>query len=320
VSGRVIVVGSVNIDLVVSAAHLPRPGETVTGGTFARHHGGKGGNQAVAAARLGASTVFIGAVGDDDFGADALEALRVEGVDTSEVKRAPGQPTGVALILVGEDGENLISVASGANLAVEPADVRGAFDRLGVCAADVVLVGHEIPTAAAREALVLGKAAEATTIFNPAPPTGLDRATFGLADVLTPNRHELAALVSAESRRTGRPPGGDDPTVMATALLTPNAEGSGPAAVFVSLGAGGALLLRAGRPALDMPARRVSAVDTTGAGDALNGAFAAAIAAGRSLDEAAEWAVTAASASTTRAGAREGMPTAGELDRVRESA
>jgi ribokinase len=304
----------------VAAAHLPRPGETVTGGTFARHHGGKGGNQAVAAARLGVPTVFIGAVGQDDFGVAAVEALGAEGIDTSEVKRTSGQPTGVALILVGEDGENLISVASGANLALGPMDVREAFQRLEVGGSDIVLVGHEIPTPSAREALALSRAAGGTTIFNPAPPAGLDRATFGLADILTPNRQELFALVSAESRRIDRPTGRDDPARMATALLTPSAEGSGPGAVLISLGGAGALLVRTGKPTLDLPARRVTAVDTTGAGDTLNGALAAGLAAGRTVEDAAEWAVLAASLSTTRAGAREGMPTSLELDSGRQSA
>ena len=317
---RVIVVGSVNVDLVVTAERLPRPGETVTGGTFARHHGGKGGNQAVAAARLGASTVFVGAVGADDFGTAAVDALRAEGVETSEVKRIEGQPTGVALILVGEDGENLISVASGANLELRPDDVREAFGRLKPSDSDVVLVGHEIRTATAREALAGGRAAGATTIFNPAPPRGLDRATFGLALVLTPNRLELAELVSAEGRRIGRAAPNDDPVAMANALLASNAEGPGPGAVLVSLGSAGALLVRPSRPVLELPAPRVRAADTTGAGDTLNGALAAGLAGGASLDESAQRAVAAASLSTTVAGAREGMPMLDELDTERQSA
>jgi ribokinase len=320
VTPRVIVVGSLNVDLVVTAERLPRPGETVTGGTFARHHGGKGGNQAVAAVRLGASTVFVGAVGDDDFGAEATGALQAEGVDTAEVVRLDGQPTGVALILVGQGGENLISVASGANLGLTVDHVRAAFARLGPRRGDVLLVGHEIPTAAAREALALGRKAGATTIFNPAPPGGLDRATFGLADVLTPNRHELVAIAGQEGRRIGRPSGGDDPLAMATSLLVQNAEGPGPGAVFVSLGAAGALLVGRGTAPLELPARRVDAVDTTGAGDALNGALAEGLATGQSLEEAARCAVVAASLSTTRAGAREGMPTSAQLESGREPA
>jgi ribokinase len=318
--GRVIVVGSVNIDLVVTGERLPRPGETVTGGTFARHHGGKGGNQAVMAARLGASTVFVGAVGDDDFGSEALDALQAEGVDTTEVVCLEGQSTGVALIFVGEEGENLISVASGANVGLSYDHVRAALGRLEPGPADAILVGHEIPTGVAREALALGRKAGGPTIFNPAPPVGLDRATFGLADVLTPNRHELAALAGAEGRRTGRSTGPNDSLAMAMSLLTPSAEGPGPGAVLVSLGAAGALLVRHGAGPLELPTRRVAAVDTTGAGDALNGALAAGLAAGRSLEAAAEWAVAAASLSTTRAGAREGMPTTQELESALQSA
>ena len=319
-NGRVIVVGSVNIDLVVTAERLPRPGETVSGGTFGRHHGGKGGNQAVAAARLGAPTVFIGAVGDDDFGSAAIDALGAEGIDVSEVRRVADQATGVALILVGQDGENQISVASGANRSITAGDVRDSLGRVRLEESDVLLVGHEIPTVAARDALALGRAARATTIFNPAPPPGLDRTTLGLADILTPNRLELVALVSAESRRIGRPTIDDDPAALAKALLTLNAEGSGPGAVLVSLGALGAVLVRPGKEPLDMSARRLAAVDTTGAGDTLNGALAAGLAAGLSLEEAAERAVTAASLSTTVPGAREGMPSERQLDSARQSA
>ena len=152
-SGRVIVVGSVNVDLVVRASHLPGPGETVTGGTFERHHGGKGGNQAVAAARLGRPTLFVGAVGDDAFGAEARAALQAQHVDVSRLLTIPGAATGVALILVDERAENLIGVASGANAALEPAMVAEALGRLGPLRGDVVLVCHEIPTAAVREAL-----------------------------------------------------------------------------------------------------------------------------------------------------------------------
>jgi ribokinase len=309
----VIVVGSVNVDLVVTAHRLPRAGETVTGGTFARHHGGKGGNQAVAAARAGAATALIGAVGEDDFGTDAIEALAAEGIDTTHVNRVPAA-TGVAVIVVGEDGENLIAVASGANLGLEPSVVRTALQEIGLEAGDVLLVGHEIPTATARESLGLGRSVRATTVFNPAPPGSLDRSTLGLADIVTPNRKELGALVATEARRTGRSATTDDAVAMAGSLLASSAEGQGPGAVLASLGAGGARLVRAGQPVLELDALHVTAVNTTGAGDTLNGALAAALAGGRPLDAAAAWAVAAASLSTTCAGAREGMPTADAVD------
>jgi ribokinase len=312
---RVVVVGSVNIDLVAQAERLPAPGETVTGAAFARHHGGKGGNQAVAAARLGISTAFVGAVGDDDFGADARTALAAEGVDLTSVVTLPG-PTGVALILVDSRGENLISVASGANAGLTADHVTTAIGRLSIGADDVVLVCHEIPTPAVRAALRAGRAAGATTILNPAPAAGLDRSTFGLADVLTPNRGELSILVAGETLRVGRGPGpAARAEVAARALIEANSEGSGVRrAVIVTLGAAGAVIVEAGREPVDLAARKVSAVDTVGAGDAFNGALAAGLAAGLDLAEACRRAIAAAGLATTRAGAREGMPTAAALE------
>ena len=299
-SGRVIVVGSINVDLVVTVERLPGPGETVIGGRHARHHGGKGANQAVAAARLGAPTWFIGAIGEDGFGADARATLDAEGVDVTDVVTLPGEATGVALIMVDADGENRIAVAGGANMALTSVQVRAALKRLALTAGDIVLVGHEIRTGATHEALRLARIAGATTILNPAPATGLGRSTLDLADILTPNEGELAVLAG---------PGGS-PSVAGRRLL--GAE-PGSRAALVSLGRRGAMLI-AGRPARAIHAPRVDAIDSVGAGDALNGALAAGLAAGLDLAEAARRAVVAASLAVTRAGAREGMPTAGELE------
>ena len=297
--GRVVVVASVNIDLVVTVDRLPLPGETVTGGRFARHHGGKGGNQAVAAARLGAPTSFIGAVGDDGFGAEARAALEAEGIDLDGLTTLSGEATGVALILVETAGENSIAVAGGANDAVTPEFVGAALRRLRIRTGDVVLVGHEIPTDATREALRIARDAGATTILNPAPAHGLDAATLALADILTPNRGELAVLA-----------GDDGPAAapIALALL----GGANDRSCIVSLGADGALLVgQAGTTIIPVPP--VEVVDTVGAGDTLNGALAAGLAAGLSLPDAARRAVVAASMAVSRAGAREGMPTLAEL-------
>jgi ribokinase len=316
-TGRVIVVGSINIDLVASVERLPARGETVTGGRFSRHHGGKGANQAVAAARLGVPTAFVGAVGDDAFGSDARAALEAEGIDLAGLVTVPGEPTGVALILVDRGGENVIAVASGANAALGAADAVAGLSLAGAAAGDVVLVGHEIPTATARAALEAARAVGATGVLNPAPAVGLERGVFGLADIVTPNRTELGQLLTAEARRIGRPtPGADRPDVGARTLLEPNSEGEGVRrAVLVTLGAAGAALVRRGRDVVDIaPPAGIGVVDTVGAGDALNGAFAAALAEGRSLEEAARRAVVGGSIATTRMGAREGMPTRAELE------
>lgn len=298
--GRVIVVGSVNLDLVVSTERLPATGETVIGGRFERHHGGKGGNQAVAAARLGAATIFVGAVGDDAFGADARAALVDEGVDVEGLVTLTAESTGVALIVVDDEGENQIAVASGANAALTSVQVRATFKRLDLTSADVVLVGHEIRTGATHEALRLARIAGATGILNPAPAHGLERPTLDLATILTPNEGELTALVGEGSNASSQ----------AKRLLGP---APGDRAVLASLGAKGALLVAGGR-ARTLAAPRVEVVDTVGAGDTLNGALAAGLAAGRDLADAAHRAVVAASLAVTRAGAREGMPTAAELE------
>jgi len=297
-SGRVIVVGSVNIDEVVTVPRLPAQGETVIGGRYERHHGGKGANQAVAAARLGARVAFIGAVGADAFGYEARSVLDAEGIDLSGLIELADDPTGVALILVDRAGENAIAVASGANAAMTSVAVRAAMKRLAPVAGDVILVGHEIRTGAAHEALRLGRIAGATTILNPAPAGGLARPTLDLADVLTPNGGELEALAGP-----GRP------SAQAKRLLGSGAKRS----VLVSLGADGAMLV-AGRRSTAIRAPHVAAVDTVGAGDTLNGALAAGLAAGLELAVAAHRAVIAASLAVTRAGAREGMPTAAELE------
>ncbi|MGD0863511.1 MAG: ribokinase [Candidatus Limnocylindrales bacterium] len=350
-SGRVIVVGSVNIDLVARVPHLPHPGETVTGGSYDRHHGGKGGNQAVAAARLRRPTLFIGAVGDDTFESEARRALATERVDVSMVASLPGQATGVALILVDASGENQIAVIPGANGAIEAGYVRECLARLGPLTGDVVLVCNEVPLHVVREALTCARAAGATTVLNPAPATGIDRSIFALADIITPNRNELSMLLATEARRTGRrTDASQEVPARARLLLDPGPEGPGVRrAVIVTLGSAGVLVLERVGPGLDrapaspgnearqdqaaepaaavatsggsdgariweVPAERVSTLDSTGAGDAFNGALAAAIAEGRPLAEAVKRAVAAGALATTHVGAREGMPTAVELE------
>jgi ribokinase len=337
-SGRVIVVGSINIDLVARVPQLPHPGETVLGGTYEHHHGGKGGNQAVAAARLGRPTLLIGAVGDDTFGSDARRALHAERVDVSMVATLRGEATGIALILVDSSGENEIAVVPGANGALEAGYARDSLARLGPLTGDVLLVCNEVPGRVIREALLCGQAAGATTIFNPAPATDIDRAVFGLADILTPNRTELEILLRTDGRRpASRHPAATETTVRARALMADTTDGPGVRrAVIVTLGAAGVVVLRRAEPLSDatsavqptpgagsgrgseltcweVPAEKVATIDTTGAGDAFCGALAASLAEGRPLPEAVHRAVAAAALATTRVGAREGMPSAVEL-------
>jgi len=351
-SGRVIVVGSVNIDLVARVPHLPHPGETVTGGTYDRHHGGKGGNQAVAAARLRRPTLFIGAAGDDAFEVEARRALAAERVDVSMLASLVGQSTGVALILVDASGENEIAVVPGANWGLEAGYVRECLGRLGRLTGDVLLVCNEVPLHIVREALVCARAAGATTILNPAPATGIDRDVFALADIITPNRNELGLLLHNEAKRCGHKiDASADIAARAEGLLEPcPGEPGEPGvrrAVIVTLGSAGVLVVERVTPppavpapvecepgeeaapavvaepapvprpevrVWEAPAAHVSTIDSTGAGDAFNGALAAALAEGRPLAEAVHRALAAGALATTHVGAREGMPTAAELD------
>jgi len=282
----VIVVGSVNADLVVRAPRLPGPGETVTGGTFARHGGGKGANQAVAAARLGARTALVAAVGGDDFGAEALRGLAAEGVDVDGVARLADVATGVALIVVDERAENQIAVASGANAALDGAFVAAALERLE---GGVVLLSLEVGDAA----LLAGARGARLAVLNPAPAREVPAALLDAGPLLTPNAGEARDLTGEE-----------DPRAAALALR----ERTG-APVVVTLGADGALLAHGPGDPVRVPAPRADAVDTTGAGDCLNGALAAELARGTALEAAVAFAVRAAALSTLRQGAREGMPT-----------
>jgi ribokinase len=296
--GRVIVVGSVNADLVVTGERLPRAGETVTGGKFARHGGGKGANQAVAAARLGAQVALAAAVGADGFGDEALRELAAEGVDVSAVARLDGVATGVAAIMVDRMGENQIAVASGANAALDGDAVEAALARLmgSGSPAGVVLLGHEVPEEAVVAGARLARAAGWVVVLNPAPARPLATAVLESAPIVTPNADEARALT-----------GEQDIEAAGRAL---NAKTGAP--VLVTLGERGALLIEAGR-AERLPALPVTAVDTTGAGDTVNGALAAQLAAGADLKDAARFALTAAALSTRAAGARSGMPRHNEV-------
>jgi ribokinase len=287
-----VVVGSVNADLVVRVQTLPAPGETVTRGTFERHGGGKGANQAVAAARLGARVALIAAVGADDLGAEAVAALERDGVDCSRMARLEDAPTGVALIVVDAAGENQIAVASGANARLNAALVQRGWGEATPGGRRVVLLGLEIPDEAVLAGARAGAEAGARLVLNPAPARPLPEELLDLGPLLTPNEAEARALTGAA-----------DADEAARAL----ADRTG-APVVVTLGARGALLVAPGQDPAPVEPLCVDAVDTTGAGDTFSGALAAELAAGAELAAAARFAAVAAALSTQAAGARDGMP------------
>lgn len=297
---HVVVVGSLNADLVVRVDKFPAAGETVSGTDFAVHPGGKGANQACAAARLGARVFMVGRLGRDGNARLLRESLEAAGVDLSHVREDPSVPTGTALIEIDAAGQNRIVVVPGANGKVEPADVDGAADLVGP--GTILLVQLEIPLPAVARALSLGRERRAQIILDPAPARPETAALVRLAHILTPNETELGALVG-EGPATDR----DGARKQARALLARGAQ-----AVVAKRGAEGAFLVRQDEEH-HWPAPRVKIVDTTAAGDAWNGAFAAALAEGRSEDNAGRFATDAAALSVTRAGAQPGMPTRAEL-------
>lgn len=299
----VVVVGSLNMDLVARVARLPGPGETVLGDDVARIPGGKGANQAVAAARLGASVAMIGAVGTDDMGDALLGVLASEGIDASGVARVADRPSGVALVAVDEAGENQIVVAAGANATVTPEHVR-AHEAL-IAGASVVLVQLEIPLPAVHAALELARASGVRTVLDPAPAQPLPDSLLQLVDIAKPNESEAELL-------TGIPTRDADGAHDAAAALADRTGG----VVVVTRGAHGACWVGPdGRG--DVGRYPVIAVDATAAGDAFSGALAAALAAGDDLPEALELASAAGALATTVAGASASLPRRAAVDELR---
>lgn len=300
---RLVVIGSANMDLVVRSAHIAAPGETVLGEAFRQIPGGKGANQAVAAARLGAAVTFVGRVGNDLFGAALRAGLQQDDIDTTYLQTDPTEPTGVALIGVDARGQNAITVASGANYRVSARDVDQAFS--AISQASALLLQLEIPRETVLYAAKQAHAAGIPVLLNPAPVSLADPLPAALSayiDVLTPNEHEAAALLGYEA------PDGLDWEVVSRRLLA-----RGVQSVVITLGAEGCVLAdAAGVRRLSAPV--VSAVDTTAAGDCFTGALAVALAEGRSLDAAALFASRAASISVTRPGAQPSLPSRAEVD------
>lgn len=296
----VLVVGSANMDMVVACTRFPAPGETILTDELTMFPGGKGANQAVAAARLGGRVCFLGKMGDDVFRPRLLESLGADDVDTSHVLLDGEASTGVALIAVNGAGENQIIVVSGSNMRLTPGEVeaeRALFDE-----ADVVLLQLEIPVETVEKAVELAKRAGATVILNPAPACDLPDALLRQVDFLTPNQSEVEHLTGLRVT---------DPASAERAARTLLAKGVGH--VVVTLGADGALLVTSER-VLHVPARVVTAVDTTAAGDAFNGALAHALADRLELDDALTFATDVAAYAVTHRGAQASMPTLEALE------
>jgi ribokinase len=294
-TARVIVVGSLNMDLVVRAPRIPQVGETLIGSQFQTVPGGKGANQAVAAARLGAHVSLVGRVGRDAFGAALLENLTTDGIDHTFVIQDPAGATGVALIVVDDAGQNSIVVASGANMRLSPGDVEAAS--AAIASADVVLMQLESPLESVTRAAEIAQARGVPVILNPAPARPLPSTLLSLVDVLIPNESETALL-------TEMPTDGQVDAQAAAAAL----RALGVGTVILTLGNRGALLAQA-TGTIHVPTFRVTPVDTTAAGDAFVGGFAVALAEGRSWREAVRWGNAAGALATTTMGAQPSLPT-----------
>jgi ribokinase len=297
---RITVVGSYATGLTMKVQRLPSTGETLLGTGYRVDYGGKGSNQAVGSARLGANVNFVARIGKDAFGEMALGLYRDEGIDVAHVKRTAGAPTGVGFIIVeAASGNNCIVIDPGANELLSADDVSG-------CAAafqstSVVLTQLEIPVAAAEAALRFGRAAGAITILNPAPVRALPPSVLQMVDVLTPNQVEAKVL-------TGRSPDAViEPDQLAHELIR-----SGVRQVVMTMGERGALIVTSSS-STHVPAISVSAVDTTGAGDAFNAGLAVALASGTSLEAAVQFAVVTGGLAVTKEGVIPSLPSQNEI-------
>jgi ribokinase len=286
---RVHIFGSFNVDLVAYVDQLPKPGETRHGKRFLTAAGGKGLNQAIAAARGGAAVSVIGSVGDDEHGRWLTETAQNEGIDISSIFKHVDLPTGVALIEVDDQGENSIIIVAGANCDADPTMLR-------VESGDIVLAQLETPIASVLACFEIAKAAGATTILNPSPATSLSPELLTLTDILMPNEHEARRITGLATTTMG------EAISAATALR----EG-GVGTCIITLGARGAILVNADGVTVQPPFP-VIPIDTTGAGDAFCGAFAAALSLDRKQTEALAFAAAAGALSTTIAGAVPSLP------------
>jgi len=297
---NILVVGSSNTDMIIRVPHIPKPGETILGGAFSMAPGGKGANQAVSAARAGGRVTFVARVGDDIFGRQALRNFEADGIDTRFVARDASAPSGVALINVADDGENAISVASGANARLTPEDIQKAAAAFE--GADIVLMQLETPLETVRAAAETAKGRGIPVILNPAPARELDDGLLKSVTILTPNESEAEILTGIKVATES------DARQAAATLRT-----RGPRTVVITLGEKGCYAaaddFEGGIPAL-----RVQPVDSTAAGDVFSGALAVALAEKRPLPSALRFASAAAALSVTKLGAQPSAPTRAEIE------
>jgi ribokinase len=295
----IIVVGSLNMDLVIKTERMPRPGETIPGHSFQTIPGGKGANQAVAAARLGAQVAMVGRVGDDDFGPALTENLVGHGVEASHVGIDGEAATGIALIIVDQNGENSIVVAGGANLRVSPRDLDG-LDGL-LPQAKLLLLQFEVPLETSRRAMEIAARHNLKVILNPAPARAVSPQLLAQADYVVPNETEASLLTGIEVTDLA------SAEKAARKLLS-----CGVPVVIVTLGEKGALVVT-GDQAFHVPARQIDAVDTTAAGDAFIGGLAVALTQDLPLKEAVRYATYTGTLAATRFGAQTSLPSAREV-------
>lgn len=297
---KILVVGSSNTDMVIKTEHLPRPGETVLGGTFFMNPGGKGANQAVAAARMGGGVSFVCKTGNDIFGHQSQLLFEEEGIDTSYVFSDPVHPSGVALITVDEKAENCIVVASGANAHLSPHDLAKAKD--GIEEADILLMQLEIPLETVEYIAESAFSKNKKVILNPAPAQALPASLLRHLYMITPNETEAEIITGVEI------------TDEASALEAARALSEmGVQQVIITMGSKGAFVYGEGKAEM-VPALKVKAVDTTAAGDVFNGALTVALSEGRELIDAVRFASKASAISVTRVGAQSSIPYRNEVD------
>ena len=297
---QILVVGSCNTDMVIKAAHLPRPGETILGGTFFMNPGGKGANQAVAIARLGGSVTFICKTGSDIFGHQSQQLFEEEGINTSYVFSDSGNPSGVALITVDEKAENCIVVASGANANLLPSDLAKAEEAIEL--ADLILMQLEVPMETVCFVADIAWQKGKKVILNPAPAHPLPADLLHHLYLITPNETEAEMITGVKIT--------DDISAVEAARVL---SGMGVQHVIITLGSKGALICSDGEAEI-VPALKVEAVDTTAAGDVFNGALTVALSEGRNLKEPVRFACKASAISVTRVGAQSSAPYRNEVD------